>query len=112
MSEQETDEHSSQGRRLTRSISLNWPVKPPKPGEEDPPVSSFNGTPPSLLQLSVRQIVQVIHPFSMLNILLEITLSLHVIYLLELMRSKEKSTPEVKFNRDIHKLSNLEECLY
>ena len=62
-SEQETDDgQGSRSGRLSRSISLRWPVKASKGVESlASQGSGAHGarTPPSLLEISVRQIVKV-----------------------------------------------------
>jgi hypothetical protein len=62
-SEPETDDgQGSRSGRLSRSISLRWPVKAPQGLE---PLASLGSgphgarTPPSLLEICVRQIVKV-----------------------------------------------------
>ena len=60
--EADCDAQSSRSGRLSRSVSLRWPVKPP----QAPEALVAGRAPPSLLEICVRETVKVrwnLHPF-------------------------------------------------
>lgn len=55
------DGQSSRSGRLSRSVSLRWPVKPPQVLETLASGPHGARPPPSLLEICVREIVKVLH---------------------------------------------------